>query len=112
MGYTKLNADDKKGGTYMHDIIVIGGGPAGLTAALYGARAGRSVLVLEKTVPGGQIIDSHLVENYPGLPGVNGAQLAQQLAAQVEELGVELGYAEARGFRAENGGCVVETEGA
>ena len=77
----------------MYDIIVAGGGPAGLTAALYAARAGRSVLVLEQTAPGGQIVYSPLVENYPGLPGMSGAQFSQQLADQVEALGVELEYA-------------------
>ena len=82
----------------MNDIIVAGGGPAGLTAALYAARAGRSVLVLEQTAPGGQIVYSPLVENYPGLPGMSGAQFSQQLADQVEALGVELEYAAVRGF--------------
>ena len=94
----------------MYDIIVAGGGPAGLTAALYAARAGRSVLVLEQSAPGGQIVYSPLVENYPGLPGMSGAQFAQQLSDQVEALGVELEYAAVRGFRPEEDGYVVDTE--
>ena len=94
----------------MYDIIVAGGGPAGLTAALYAARAGRSVLVLEQTAPGGQIVYSPLVENYPGLPGMSGAQFSQQLADQVEALGVELEYAAVRGFHRGQGGYVVDTE--
>ena len=74
----------------MYDVIVAGGGPAGLTAALYAARAGRSVLVLEQASPGGQILYSPLVENYPGLPAMHGAQFSEQLTDQVEALGVEL----------------------
>ena len=68
----------------MTDIIVAGGGPAGLTAALYAVRAGRSVLVLEEAAPGGQINFSPLVENYPGLPGVSGLQLSEALTRQAE----------------------------
>ena len=77
----------------MTDIIVAGGGPAGLTAALYAVRASRSVLVLEEAAPGGQINFSPLVENYPGLPGVSGLQLSEALTRQAEEQGVELDYA-------------------
>lgn len=95
----------------MTDIIVAGGGPAGLTAALYAVRAGRSVLVLEEAAPGGQINFSPLVENYPGLPGVSGLQLSEALTRQAEEQGVELDYAQVLGFRPEEGGFAVETDG-
>ena len=99
----------KEGRGAMYDIIVVGGGPAGLTAALYAARAGKSVLVLEKTAPGGQIIDSPLVENYPGLPGVSGADFALGLSAQVERLGVETVSAEVTGLRPVEAGYAAET---
>lgn len=72
------------------DLIVIGGGPAGLTAAIYARRAGKTVLVLEKENFGGQIASSPRVENYPGLPGVSGAELADRLYAQAEALGTRI----------------------
>lgn len=74
----------------MHDIIVIGGGPAGLTAALYALRAGKSVLVIEKSTFGGQITWSPKVENYPGIPSVSGAELGDKFVAQAIEQGAEL----------------------
>lgn len=73
----------------MHDIIVIGGGPAGLTAALYARRSGKSVLVLEKEGFGGQIAFSPRVENYPGIPAISGEELAETMIDQVIALGVE-----------------------
>jgi len=72
------------------DIIIVGGGPAGLTAAIYARRAGKSVLVLEKTTIGGQIASSPKVDNFPGLPGVSGAELGDRLYAQADELGARI----------------------
>ena len=72
------------------DVIVIGAGCAGLTAALYAARAGKSVLVLERETVGGQIAYSPRVENYPGVAAVSGAEFSDRLFAQAEALGVEL----------------------
>lgn len=73
----------------MYDIIVVGGGPAGLTAALYALRAGKTVLVIEKSTFGGQITWSPKVENYPAIPSVSGTELGDRLMAQAEAQGAE-----------------------
>ena len=66
----------------MYDIIVIGGGPAGLTAALYARRANKSVLVIEKSSFGGQITFSPKVENIPGFLSVSGNEFAEKLVGK------------------------------
>ncbi len=78
-----------------YDLVIIGSGPAGLTAGLYAARARLNVLVLEKSVPGGQILVTDWVENYPGFPeGISGYDLAEKFRIQAENLGVAIENAE------------------
>ena len=74
----------------MHDIIIVGGGPAGLTAAVYGLRAGKSVLVIEKNGFGGQIAFSPKVENIPGTISISGAEFADKLTEQAMNLGADV----------------------
>ena len=74
----------------MHDMIIVGGGPAGLTAAVYGLRAGKSVLVIEKNSFGGQIAFSPKVENIPGTKEISGAEFAEQLTDQAMALGADV----------------------
>ncbi len=78
----------------LYDIVIIGGGPAGLTAALYALRAEKSVVVIEKLGLGGQIALSSEVENFPGTPKMSGAEFAANLASQVEALGGRIEYEE------------------
>ena len=78
----------------VYDIIVIGGGPAGLTAALYAKRANKSVLIIEKAAYGGQITYSPKVENIPGFVAVSGNEFAEKLVEQVVEQGAELEFCE------------------
>lgn len=77
----------------MIDILIIGGGPAGLTAAIYAARAGRSVVVCERETLGGQITQSHQVDNYPGLPRISGMELGDAFCNQAMDAGAEIAFA-------------------
>ena len=94
----------------MYDIIVVGGGPAGLTAALYASRAGKKVLVLEGETPGGQINYSPHVDNYPGLPGMDGEHFAQTLTQQALDQGVELVSEGAVSFRIQGDQMEIKTD--
>lgn len=74
----------------MYDIIIVGGGPAGLTAAIYALRAGKNVVVIEKNGFGGQIAFSPKVENIPGTQVISGSQFAEQLVEQAMNLGADV----------------------
>jgi len=73
----------------MTDIIIIGAGPAGLTAGIYAKRSGKNVLIFEKSAPGGQIINSPNIENYPGFKNISGPEFATSLYNQAKDLGAE-----------------------
>lgn len=80
---------------HVHDMIIIGGGPGGYTAALYAARAGLDVVLLEKLSAGGQMAQTHMIDNYPGFPeGIDGFTLAEQMQQQAERFGAKTEYAE------------------
>lgn len=77
----------------MHDIAIIGGGPAGLTAALYARRAGYSTIVFEMGVPGGQAATTEVIDNYPGFPnGVGGSELMMKFYEQALSFGAEIKF--------------------
>ena len=74
----------------MFDIIIVGAGTAGLSAAIYGLRAGTSVLVFEETTYGGQIINTPEIENYPGIQKISGFEFATNLYKQAKDLGADV----------------------
>jgi len=80
----------------MYDVVVIGAGAAGLTAAIYGERAGMNVVVFEKMGVGGQIILTQDVENYPGFPSISGPELMEKFEEHAKKFGVEIRYEEVK----------------
>lgn len=93
----------------MYDLIIIGAGTAGLSAAIYGVRAGKRVLILEEHVYGGQIISAVEVENYPGIRRISGYDFAENLYQQATALGAELRYEKAAGIQEKEGKKTVIT---
>ena len=94
----------------MHDVVIIGAGPAGLTAAIYARRAGKTVAVLEKSGFGGQITHSPKVENYPGFNEISGAELADKLTEQALYQGADIELETVTGIEKRADGFAVVTE--
>ncbi|MGB3128768.1 MAG: FAD-dependent oxidoreductase, partial [Dehalococcoidia bacterium] len=93
-----------------YQLIIIGGGPAGLSAGLYATRARLSTLLIERAIPGGQIINAELVENYPGFPqGISGAELGSLMEQQATKYGLEIIMAEVEGVEVGEEGKIVHT---
>ena len=94
----------------MYDVIIVGSGPAGLAAAIYGQRAGLSSLVLEESyVSGGQVLNTYDVDNYPGLPGISGMELAEKFHEHAKSMGASFLTAAVTAIREEGDRKVVET---
>ena len=94
----------------MYDIIIVGAGPAGLTAAVYARRANKSVLLLDKAAFGGQITYSPKIENYPGFESISGSELADKMVEQALNQGAEVEVENVTGIRDNGGTKTVLTE--
>ncbi len=94
----------------MYDCIVIGGGPAGLTAAIYLRRAGKRVLLLEREAYGGQMTFSPKIENYPGIASIAGSELADRMLEHALDQGMETEFAEASEILPSDGGFTVRSD--
>lgn len=94
----------------MYDIVIIGAGTAGLSAAIYGVRAGKTVLVLEANVYGGQIINTPEIENYPGIKHISGYEFATNLYEQAKELGAEIKFQKVLEIQSEQNDRIIITD--
>ncbi|HLG29506.1 MAG TPA: thioredoxin-disulfide reductase, partial [Candidatus Brocadiales bacterium] len=95
----------------VYDIVIIGGGPAALSAAVYAGRAVLRTVIFEKKVTGGQILTSTLVDNYPGFPdGISGAELTELMESHAKKFGAEIKYEEVTGLKVESDTKIVTTD--
>jgi len=93
------------------EVAIVGGGPCGLTAALYAARAGLRVALFEARYPGGQMTEAYVIENFPGFPeGILGGELAERIEKQAGRFGVQVSYAQVTGVRTAGGLAVLAGE--
>jgi thioredoxin reductase (NADPH) len=93
-----------------YDVVIIGGGPAGLSAALYAARARRRTIVIERKVSGGQIALTAEIENYPGIPSISGPDLSETMQRQAERYGATVAYGDVAAIDQDGSWHVVRTD--
>ncbi len=92
------------------DLVIIGGGPAGYSAALYAARASLDTLVVEQGMPGGQIATSDMIDNYPGIERCSGAELGQKMQAHAEFAGAQSTYGSVQSLTRHESGFTITTD--
>ena len=93
----------------MHDVLIVGAGPAGLTAGIYARRAAKTVLILEKGAPGGQIINTPDIENFPTQAHISGFDFAEKLFMQVKDLGADVSFERVVSLEKKGGAFMVTT---
>ena len=94
-----------------HEVIVIGGGPGGLTAGMYSARAELDTLLLEKLMPGGQIANTELVEDYPGFESITGQELAQKMESHARKFGLKIEFDSVNKIKLDGKYKIIEADG-
>ena len=92
------------------DVVIVGGGPAGLTAGLYAARANLRALLIEKLLPGGELLNTDLIEDYPGFVSTTGRDLAEKMEEHAKKFGLEIEQATATRISGDDGTFRVDTE--
>ena len=108
MEFTLTGLGQSGGKEEAYDVVIIGGGPAGLTAGIYAGRGGLKTVIVEKGLPGGQIAQTEEVENYPGFPeGISGPELAGRMVQQAEKFGARLVMDEVQGLEKTEEGFLV-----
>jgi thioredoxin reductase (NADPH) len=95
--------------TEIYDLVIVGGGPAGLTAGIYAMRGGLKTLLIEKLAPGGQIALTEMVENYPGLPDISGAELTRLMEEHAKKFGVTIVNEEVMRIKDEGSSKIAKT---
>lgn len=95
--------------TQIYDVIIIGAGPAGLTAAIYSARANLKTLMIERGVPGGQMVNTEEIENFPGFESILGPELSTKMFSHSQKFGAEYTYGDVRGISIDGDYKIVET---
>src|SRR5438270_11094603 len=105
MGASQSMEEDRR-----YDVVIIGGGPAGLTAALYAGRARVKTVLLERGAPGGQLLNTDAIEDYPGFDHITGPELAQRMADQAVKFGVDLETARVTAIHRRGDKQVIKTE--
>jgi thioredoxin reductase (NADPH) len=108
MEFTLTGLGQKGGKEETYDVVIIGGGPAGLTAGIYAGRGGLKTVIVEKGLPGGQIAQTEEVENYPGFPeGISGPELVGRMVRQAEKFGARIVMDEVQGLEKTEEGFLV-----
>jgi thioredoxin reductase (NADPH) len=91
--------NDQGRGEKEFELVIIGAGPAGLTAGLYGKRSALDAVVLERGIPGGQLLNTELIDDYPGLPEVDGHELADRMTKHAQKFGLQIDSATVKGIK-------------